>query len=198
MAVDERNARSAILSSTLELLRGSDGRAPSLAAIAAHAGYSRQAIYRHFGSKAGLFEVSLAEVDRAGGAEHAVMRILAGTADRNESLEGLIAWWVEYVATFIGLARVVQSARRTDPDLNLAWDARMNARDEVIEAMIRRFYDDPGFEPSVDRSEAAEILAALLSIPLWDELINDRGWSRAQYRDRILHLARSALPAAGA
>ena len=42
---------------------------------------------------------------------------------------------------------------------------------------------------------AAEMLWGILSIPLWDQLVTDLGWSRLEYRERITLLARGALTA---
>ncbi len=47
--------------------------------------------------------------------------------------------------------------------------------------------------PGLGRPAATELLWGLLSIPLWDQLRNDRGWSRAQYARRVGLTARAAL-----
>jgi hypothetical protein len=41
------------------------------------------------------------------------------------------------------------------------------------------------------------MLWGMLSIPLWDQLTGDRGWSEAEYRERIGSIARAALLSPG-
>lgn len=165
-----------------------------MATIAARAGYSRQAIYRHFGSRAGLLKAVLADIDERAGAEAAVAGILA-SADGVGALEALVAWWSDYVAGFVGVSRSVLAGRRSDPALAAAWEDRMQALLGVCRMVVDRCAADGALRADLAPEIAAEMLWGMLSIPLWDQLIIDRGWSQVQYRERIGLIARSALTA---
>ena len=149
-------------------------------AVAAEAGFSRQAIYRHFGSRAGLLTALLESIDVAEGAPRAVERVLAATSGP-ASIDALFEWWVDYVPRFVGIARGVLAAKHADGDLRLAWEDRMQALLGVCRAVVERCLAD-GAQPSPD--EAAQTLWALLSVPLWIQLREDAGWSAEQYAPR--------------
>lgn len=197
---DSEKTRRALLDATLELLESPGAthiESPGathigLEKIAAQAGYSRQAVYRHFGSRAGLLKAALADVDERGGAETSVREVLeAGEA--TAVIDGLVAWWAGYVAGFAGVARSVYAGRASDPALGAAWDDRMDALAGVCRLVIDRCASEERLRAGLERSVATEMLWGLLSIPLWDQLIVDRGWSETEYRERIGAIARAAL-----
>ncbi len=185
-------AREAILDATLELLGEPDGATASLALIATRSGYSRQAIYRHFGSRAGLLEAALAEIDRRADAAGAIARIREA-GDPDAELAALVAWWGDYVAGFAGIARCVYAGRSSDPELAAAWDHRMEALMGVCRTVVADCARAGRLRPGLGRPAAAELLWGLLSIPLWDQLRVDRCWSVAQYRQRLGLTVRSTL-----
>ncbi len=184
--------RRALVDATRELLETQGATHAGLAKIAAHAGYSRQAVYRHFGSRAGLLKAALADIDERGGAEASVREAL-NAADAAAVLDGLVAWWAEYVAGFAGVARSVYAGRATDRALAAAWEDRMDALLGVCRLVVDRCAEEGRLRAGLEPVVAAEMLWGILSIPLWDQLTVDRGWSRAEYRERIGSIARGAL-----
>ncbi len=184
--------RRSILDATRGLLEEPGSADVGMATIAARAGYSRQAIYRHFGSRAGLLKAVLADIDERAGAETAVADILA-SADGRGALEALVAWWADYVAGFVGVSRSVLAGRGSDPALAAAWEDRMEALLGVCRLVIGRCAADGTLRADLKPQIASEMLWAMLSVPLWDQLITDRGWSRVEYRERISLIVRTAL-----
>jgi AcrR family transcriptional regulator len=160
--------------------------------IADHAGCSRQAVYRHFGSRAGLLKATLADIDERAGAAGAVEAVL-GSDDAVAVLDSLVAWWATYVAGFVGVARRVYVGRRSDPALAAAWEDRMEALTGVCSLVVDRCAVEGRLRAGLSRSEAVELLWAMLSIPLWDQLAGDRGWSRSEYRERVGLIVRASL-----
>ena len=189
---DNGDARRALLDATRELLEEPGGTDASMARIARRAGYSRQAIYRHFGSRAGLLKATLADIDERGDAEAAVARIREAD-DPGSELEALVAWWADYVAGFAGVARSVYAGRAVDAGLAAAWDDRMEALMTVCRLVVSDCARAGALRPGLSRGAAAELLWGLLSIPLWDQLRTDRGWSRAEYAQRVGLAAGAAL-----
>lgn len=164
----------------------------SMEAVAAAAGFSRQAIYRHFGSRAGLLTALLASIDEAEGAREQVEHVLAAPSGR-ASVERLVAWWTDYVPRFVGTARGVLAAKHADADLRVAWDDRMRALHEVCHAVAERCRADGTLSPDLSPTDAADALWALLSVPLWIQLREDAGWSAERYRGHVTALALARL-----
>lgn len=189
--------RRALLDATHELLESPGEMHAGLERIAVRAGYSRQAVYRHFGSRAGLLKAVLADIDERGGAEASVQRVLAAE-DAVAVLDDLVAWWAGYVEGFAGVARSVYAGRTVDPGLAAAWEDRMEAFMGVCRLVVDRCATDGRLRAGLEQDTAAEMLWAMLSIPLWDQLIGDRGWSKAKYRERIGVIVRGALLSARA
>ncbi len=189
---DSAKTRRALLDATRELLEAPGATAAGLERIAARAGFSRQAVYRHFGSRAGLLKAVLADIDERGGAAASVERILAA-GDADTVVEALVAWWAGYVAGFAGVARSVYAGRGADPALAAAWEDRMEALMRVCRLVVDRCAAEGRLPAALEPPVATEILWGLLSIPLWNQLIVDRGWSEAEYRQRIGTIARAAL-----
>lgn len=157
-----------------------------MASVAAASGFSRMAVYRHFGSRAGLLTALLAHIDDAEGADAAVRDILSAPTP-DETIERLFAWWAGYVPRFAGVARGVLAAKHADPDLAAAWDDRMRELRRVCDAVA----DRSGHGPKA-RDELADELWALVSVPLWMQL-TDEGWGAERYRRTMTRLALGAL-----
>lgn len=185
-------ARQAILDATLELLGEPSGAAASMTRIATRSGYSRQAIYRHFGSRAGLLKATLAEIDTRADAAGAIARVRAAD-DAEAELDRLVAWWADYVAGFAGIARSVYAGRGSDPELAAAWEDRMEALMGVCRVVIADCARAGRLRRGLGLPAAAELLWGLLSIPLWDQFCIDRSWSITQYRRRVGLAVRATL-----
>ncbi|HMJ04389.1 MAG TPA: TetR/AcrR family transcriptional regulator [Conexibacter sp.] len=184
----------AILAAARALLERRPPNEVSLEAVAAAAGFSRQAIYRHFGSRAGLLTALLADIDDREGAREQVERVLAAPSGP-ACVECLVAWWTDYVPRFVGTARGVLAAKHADADLRVAWNDRMRALHDACRAVIARCRADGTLAPGLTADEAADALWALLSVPLWIQLREDAGWSGARYREHVTALALARLTA---
>ncbi|HEV7774792.1 MAG TPA: helix-turn-helix domain-containing protein [Conexibacter sp.] len=185
-------ADKAILAAARELVARRPASEVSMEAVAAAAGFSRQAIYRHFGSRAGLLTALLASIDEVEGAREQVEHVLAAATGR-ACLERLVAWWTDYVPRFVGTARGVLAAKHADADLRVAWDDRMRALHDVGRAVAERCRADGTLAPDLSPAEAADALWALLSVPLWIQLREDAGWSAERYREHTTALAVARL-----
>jgi AcrR family transcriptional regulator len=148
----------------------------------AAAGYSRMAVYRHFGSRAGLLTALLAHIDQAEGAESSVRQALAAPS-AEATIERLFTWWASYVPRFAGVARGVLAAKAADADLQAAWDDRMRDLRRVCDAVAVRCNASAAF---------ADALWALMSVPLWMQLADD-GWTQTRCARTMTDFALGAL-----
>lgn len=186
--------RKAILTAARTLLAERRPETVSMDAVAERAGFSRQAIYRHFGSRAGLLTALLASVDESEGARAEVRLVLAAPSAR-ASVERLVAWWTGYVPRFVGTARGVLAGKHADADLRIAWDDRMRALHDVCREVVERCRADGALRSELAPAEATDALWALLSVPLWIQLREDAGWSAERYCDHITALALARIVA---
>jgi AcrR family transcriptional regulator len=186
------NAHDAILAAARELLERRSAAEVGLGAVAAAAGFSRQAIYRHFGSRAGLLTALLADVDEREGAREQVEQVLAAPTGP-ACVARLVSWWTDYVPRFVGTARGVLAAKHADADLHVAWEDRMRALHGVCDAVVARCRADGTLARGLAPADAADALWALLSVPLWIQLREDAGWSAARYREHVTALALARL-----
>src|SRR5829696_8490871 len=85
--------------------------------IAAAAGVSRQLVYFHYGSRAGLLTAMARHRDEASGFARAVA---AGA-----SLEALLRAWCDYVPDMLPVARALEAALITGDEGGSAWPDRM-------------------------------------------------------------------------
>lgn len=157
-----------------------------MASVAAASGYSRMAVYRHFGSRAGLLTALLARIDEVEGAEDAVRKILSASTVEG-TVEGLFGWWAGYVPRFAGIARGVLATKHEDADLQAAWDGRMRDLRRVCDAVATRCVEDPRRVAAF-----ADELWVLLSVPLWIQLADD-GWTPERSAATMSGLALKAL-----
>lgn len=176
----------AILDAGRALLERRHPSEVSLASVAAASGYSRMAVYRHFGSRAGLLTALLAHIDEAEGADPAVRAILRAPTPE-ATVEQLFTWWADYVPKFAGIARGVLATKHADEDLQAAWGERMRDLRRVCDAVAARCTKGGKATASF-----ADQLWPLLSVPLWLQL-DDEGWEPARSAQTMTSLALAAL-----
>jgi AcrR family transcriptional regulator len=156
------------------------GAPVSMGAVAKRAGISRQALYIHFANRTSLFvEVSRlvdsterttdrqSLVDRAGTGREALRQAVA--------LQGVLKPRVN------GLAVTMDVMRRADPAADAAWKEREHARLDRCEEVIRRLDIEGSLGPEWDILTAAQLMWAVTSQRVWDDLVCDQGWSQARY-----------------
>jgi AcrR family transcriptional regulator len=155
-------------------------RAVSMAEIAADAGVSRQAVYLHFENRTQLLAALVRHVDETNGFAE-MLRKCELAPDGRGLLSELITSWASYVARISDVARAMRAEAETDPDAALAWRDRMRAFTGVCKRVVARLQADGALADDWTASEAADFLATLLSIGNWQELIEERGWSKPRY-----------------
>lgn len=184
--------RAAILDAARRLFEERGAPTVELEEIARAAGVSRQAIYLHFGSRAGLL-VALAqhvdEVERLGEAAREVHEAASAVAE----LDAFVRLQAEYTPRIAAIARVVDEGRRRDPALAAAWDDRMRRRHGACIRIVERLRREGVLAPEWTVEEAADALWALTSIRTWEDLTIDRGWSKERYASAVGRIARRAL-----
>jgi AcrR family transcriptional regulator len=172
------------LEAASKLLLASGGQGVRMADIATAAGVSRQAVYLHFESRTELMIATVRYLDEVHGLE-ARLRGFREATSGIAKLDAFIEFWGNYIPEIYGVAKALMDARHTDDAAAAAWNDRMNSVrsgcQEVIEALER----DRRLAPEWAAREAAELLWAILSIPSWELLTIECGWTTAEYVHRI-------------
>jgi AcrR family transcriptional regulator len=153
--------------------------------IAESAGVSRQAVYaHHFGSKVELLTALLDHVDRVEGIDD-LLRPAFNASSGVEALRLAVAANGEFERRIGDVARVLEAARRSDPDAAQVWADRQARKRSGIAALIDRVADDGRLRAEWSRQAATDLAGALLSSQVVDQLVAERGWSVDAYAQAI-------------
>jgi AcrR family transcriptional regulator len=185
------DTRTRILQTALELLRGGAGGA-SLGQIAKAAGLSRQAVYLHFRDRADLYMAMVRYVDEARDLAGALRRLeLAPTGEA--TLAEAVALQAEMNPALYPLSSAMDAVRRQDEALERAWQDRLSDRLVGARQIAARLKADGVLRPDLDVQVAADLIWSMLSLRMWEDLVNGRGWSAEQYKARVGDALRRAL-----
>ncbi len=192
MSTDRANTRAAILDAARRLLEERGYHGIGLDAIGREAGVSRQAVYLHFQSKAGLLLALVEHVD----VQHDLAASLAQTRsapDGPSMLDALVEHIASYTPLIHRIATVLDTARRTDPDAEGAWQNRMADRRASQRRLVARLAQDGQLARGWSVESATDLIWALTSIRVWEDLVIDRGWPRTRYIRHLRRVLRASL-----
>ena len=130
------NARAHILETAWRLIGERGVHAVTVADIAAASGVSRQLVYHHFDSRAGLLVAMARHHDGASGFRRrfAASRELPPV----EGLETLLELWLQYVPLILPVARALEAAVITGDEGEAAWRDRMDDIHETFRLAVER------------------------------------------------------------
>ncbi len=191
MSSENPNTQTRILDAAWTLLE-TGGSKVRMSDIAKAAGVSRQAVYRHFASRAELLIATTRHIDAVKDVDARLAASRAATSGL-ECLDHYINAWCGYIPEIYGVGRALMAMQDSDEDASDAWVNRMNAVRHGCGAVMRMLSDEKRLLPGLAVSRAADLLAMLLSVRGWEDLVKARGWSQSDYLDEMKTLARRAL-----
>ena len=147
-----------------------------MADVAHEAGLSRQAVYLHFPDRAGLLSALLARTGTEQGPDG-----IEGAPSARAALAALVARLAETYPKAWPVVRAMSGE---------VADAGLNAN---CRALAERFRAEGALAHHLSQSAATDLLATLLSLALWKELVIGRGWDSARYKSHIVFLAAGAV-----
>lgn len=163
-----------------------------MADIAKRAGVSRRTLYVHFESRTGLLVDMVQHFDATGILQGLVQQVMEAPASL-EALDAIVHLHAEYSPVGYPVARVLMLGRHGDDALRAAWDDRMEARREVYASVVRRLKSDGVLSRGWDVRGATDMVWALTSWQVWEQLVIDRGWSKDRYRKYLRTVLRHVL-----
>ena len=165
----------------------------SMGEIAKDAGVSRQALYLHFGSRAGLL-VAMARHHDDHSARVARLRKLREEGTSGERLfEEYFNVWLDYVPDIFPVARTLAAAAATDPEASLAWNDRMEALRAGIARVMDNLHRSGLLKPGWSVRTATDWAWSQAHIDVWRHLVVERGWSPKDAKARIMATLRAGL-----
>jgi AcrR family transcriptional regulator len=180
------------------LLRGAwqlvleQGPSLRLADVASRAGVSRQAVYLHFGDRAGLLLALLAWGDQVLKLDDLLARVNEAPTGM-EALERMVEVHATYSPRIDALARVLEAHQYQDAAVSTALRDRLNFRRAAHRAVIARIAADGDLGEGWSVDDAADLFFAVTMPSPWRELTGTCGWSARQYAKHMSQLLRSAL-----
>jgi AcrR family transcriptional regulator len=166
--------RAHILDTAWQRVREHGPASISVRAIANDAGVSRQLVYFHYGSRAGLLTAMARHQDEASGFAQAVA---AG-----EDLEGLLRAWCDYLPEILPVARALEAALVTGDEGGTAWRDRMGELHAILARAVRATDLSPGWTPEL----AADWIWARVQPSAYAHLVQERGWTHAEFTERTV------------
>lgn len=186
--------RTRILETTWELV-AEHGARLKLADVAARASVSRQAIYLHFGDRAGLLVGLVQHMDETLDLGSSLAAVHAAP-DGASLLESAMRLNTTFWAKVLPVAQVLEAAPPDDEALRTAWRDRMRFRQATFRAMIEALAERSELATGWSVDDAAAILYAVAHFDTWRELVVELGWSDNRYVESMTRLLRGALLAA--
>ena len=193
MSSSGRPTRIAILEAAHELFAAEGYHGVGLEKVAKQAGVSRQAVYLHFGSKGGLLlELARYEHERTGISALAD-RTVWSAPDAAAALDAWAALFAAFAPEVLDFVRVLDGARRSDPDAAAVWRDQSEDRLQGCRRLADWLKRDGVLTTGWTVSSAADLIWAIASLQTYDELVIERGWRPSRFTRHIQETLRRTL-----
>ena len=189
MSSSNKNTRTRILETAIQLLEERGGRGVHMGDIAKETGISRQAVYLHFTSRTDLLVAATRYLDEKLDVDRRLAPSRAATSGIDR-LDLYVECWGNYIPEIYGIGKALLMACDTDDAADIAWKDRMAAMRDGCRAAIDALHADGKLAPEWSRPKATDALWTLLLVPNWESLTVECGWSTKEYIRRMKILAR--------
>ena len=183
--------RSRILDATWKLVAEEGGRF-KLSDVAARASVSRQAVYLHFGDRAGLLVGLVEHMDDTLDLGESLAEVHAAP-DGGSLLEAAMRLNTTFWGQVFPVAQVLEAAQHDDEALGAAWRNRMRFRHAAFRAMIEALAERGELDEDWSIDDAAATLYAVAHFDTWRELVIELDWTDGRYIESMTRLLRRAL-----
>ena len=163
------------------------GAAVTLTDVADRAEVSRQALYLHFGDRAGLLLALVRFMPEALGFEQLLAHVLAAPTGV-EMLRRTVNLHNTYSAQIDPVAEVLEAAQYRDEALGAAWRDRMEASRRVHRMIVQRIADEGQLADGWTVEDAGDLFYTFTMQAPWRELTRELGWSSERYAENVTRL----------
>lgn len=183
--------RDRILAAARSLLERDGYHGVAMNDVAREAGVTRQSVYLHFGSKAGLLLALVDWIDTTQGLAELSRRVdEAPTA--LQALDEAIGLVASYDPKILDTALALDAARRDDADAAAAWEDRMGRRHAFARRLAIRLKKEHVLRDGWSVDDVTDLIWTILS-PQARQLLVERGWTPKRYARRMRQLLHEAL-----
>lgn len=167
--------------------------AVTMAELARESGVSRQMVYLHFASRAGLFSAVTHYQDERAGLRERLAAALE--LEPVAALEAAMREWIAYVPLVLPIARELHAAAMTGAEGGEAWHERMDELRRLFRFAARRVELREPWTPGT----AGDWIWSRTHLTVYDQLVEVRGWSRERFADTTVRTVLAELlgPEAG-
>ncbi len=163
----------------------------SLDEIAVKAEVSRQTIYVQFGSKLGVLEAMIDYVDQVGLKD--LLAVLDAATDPVEALHSLIRLDLQYVHENMKLFRTFRAQAVSDSDFRTVLADRMQNRKNGIRGLMEWLHREGKLTENWSVNEATDWVFSVESFHVYDDLVNNCGWTLEHMNRRMLEMIDTML-----
>ncbi|HKD99106.1 MAG TPA: TetR/AcrR family transcriptional regulator [Micromonosporaceae bacterium] len=146
----------------------------TLAAVAARAGVSRQAVYLHFGNRTTLLVEMARRADRSSG----FTRRLSASRELppREGFRRMLDEWYAHVPVILPTARALEAAATVGADGREAYTDRMTDWRAGVRVAVARLADAGQLAGGWDVDDATDWVWAQVHPATYHHLVAERGW----------------------
>ncbi|MEM8935293.1 MAG: TetR/AcrR family transcriptional regulator [Pseudomonadota bacterium] len=192
MSSKNSETREKILIAAWRLLEEDHASGVRMADIAKEAGVSRQAVYLHYPTRGALLVATARYLDVINKVDDRLVKSRAASSGL-ERLDAYIDALAGYFPKIYGVARAFIAMKDTDEEAAAAWADRMHAIRHGCAAAVSALKKDGDLKPGLTAAQATDTLWMLLSVPNWELLTKECGWSQKRFETTIKSLAFQAL-----
>ena len=172
--------RQAILRAARALFAERGFAKSSVKAIAERAGVAIQTVYATFGSKAGVAMALVDLIDQEAGVLDVVEKL--ARLDDPAALARAFARLRRQIREHCGdIVRTLREGAALEPELAAAWQEGMRRRHAGLERLTARLDAQHALKDGLTPARAAAVAAALVTDDVCDVLVDQRGWTFADY-----------------
>ena len=187
-----RDTHERILEAAWSLIEQKGVADVTLADIAKHVGVSRQAVYLHFGNRAGLLMEMTHHQDRKKAIYERFREALKGVPPAAK-LEAYIRVWCAYIPQILPVARALMAASLSDESARLAWQDRADELRNGARLVIERLAAKQQLAEGWTVAEATDWCWSMLHVNSWQQLVVESGWTPEHFTERMVGLITGVL-----
>jgi AcrR family transcriptional regulator len=190
--MSRNSSRTQILDAALALITKRGEAGVTMAEIGKAARVSRQAVYLNFADRGDLLLSLVRYVDEKRGLAQELQRLINAPTGL-AALREMVSIQARMNPGVWAIARAMDAVRRTDQAVERSWQDRLKSRREGCRAIISRLARDGALRKDLPANAAADILWSVTSLRTWEDLVLQRGWTAAQYEERVHRLLQLTL-----
>jgi AcrR family transcriptional regulator len=152
--------------------------------IAEKSGVARATIYLQFGSKLGVLQALVEYIDAIGLKD--LFGAMDSAANSVEALHKSIPPALAFSHRYARLLRTFRAQAVSDTDFRTVLQERLQQRRQNIGRLVEWLHREGKLAEGWSVNDATDYLSAIGGFPIYDELVNEQGWTLEQLSRRTL------------